>query len=141
MDFGSREWRWSWSEAPSGVETAAPPESERPRVSAYERVEVVANAIYSSADPNVEAPEMVYPQLPPVPPDTADATAVNALQVVIGEDGSVERVRLVSTPRQMTDMLLLSAARTWRFTPARLNGVPVRYRATIRWAAEYPDRR
>jgi hypothetical protein len=33
----------------------------------------------------------------------------------------------------MTDMLLLSGAKTWKFTPAMKEGVPVRYRTTISW--------
>jgi outer membrane biosynthesis protein TonB len=81
---------------------------------------------------------MSYPQLPPVPPDFTDADGINALEVVIGEDGLVQSVRLLSEPRRLTDMMLLSAARTWRFTPATLDGVSVPYRTAIRWAVPQP---
>jgi outer membrane biosynthesis protein TonB len=57
---------------------------------------------------------------------------------MIGTDGLVDRVRLVSTPRRLTDMMLLSAAANWRFTPARLDGTSVPYRVTIRWAVPQP---
>jgi len=57
------------------------------------------------------------------------------MEVIVGEDGSVERVRLVSAARRMTDMMLLSGAKSWRFAPALRDGQPVRYRITINWSA------
>jgi hypothetical protein len=44
-------------------------------------------------------------------------------------------VRLISAARRMTDMMLLSGAKSWRFAPALLDGQPVRYRITINWSA------
>jgi hypothetical protein len=127
----------AWLDIPPDLR-AASREPAAPLISAYEQVSVFANRIYSSADDGVEPPVMVYPQLPPVPPDAADHDTVNALEVIIGDDGIVQRVRLVSQPRRMTDMMLLSAAGSWRFTPAKVDGTPVPYRATIRWSVPLP---
>jgi outer membrane biosynthesis protein TonB len=88
--------------------------------------------VYTTADLEVEPPQMVYPHLPRVPYTGPD---VNSMEVVIGEDGSVERVRLLSAARRMTDMMLLSGAKSWRFAPALRDGQPVRYRITINWSA------
>jgi outer membrane biosynthesis protein TonB len=60
------------------------------------------------------------------------------MEIIIGGNGSVERVRLVSQPRRMTDMMLLSGAKSWRFAPASKNGLPVRYRMAFAWAATTP---
>jgi hypothetical protein len=36
--------------------------------------------------------------------------------------------RLVPTSARLQDRVMVSAAKTWRFTPARRDGQPVRYR-------------
>jgi outer membrane biosynthesis protein TonB len=94
----------------------------------------LANAIYSRDDSEVQPPVMLYPQMPPPlivggPPEGI----VNSMELVIAPDGSVERVRLISAPRRMADMMLLSGAKLWRFSPAVKDGKPVRYRTTLSW--------
>jgi hypothetical protein len=88
--------------------------------------------VYTTTDLDVEPPQMVYPHLPRVAYPGPD---VNSMEVVVGENGSVERVRLLSVARRMTDMMLLSGAKSWRFAPALRDGQPVRYRITINWSA------
>jgi hypothetical protein len=46
------------------------------------------------------------------------------MEVVVGEDGSVERVRLVSAARRMTDMMLLSGASRGDSHPRCATGNP-----------------
>ena len=77
---------------------------------------------------------MVYPQLPPAPLVLGPSNNVNMMEIVIGDDGSVEKVKLVSPPRRMTDMMLLSGAKSWKFAPASKDGLPVRYRIAVSWA-------
>ena len=91
--------------------------------------------IYSPADVDVEPPVMMYPSLPPAMfvARNADVVVVNRMELVIAADGSVERVRLVNGPTRMPDMMLLSGAKLWKFTPAVKDGVPVRYRTTVTW--------
>ena len=93
------------------------------------------DAIFSIADPGVSPPKMVYPQLPP-PPLVAGTNrdSVNVMELIVGDTGSVERVKLVSQPRRMTDMMLLSGAKMWKFAPASKDGQPVRYRMAFSWA-------
>ena len=90
--------------------------------------------IYSSADPDVTPPEIRNPQLPP-PLLSGVHAEVNTIELIVTEDGTVDRVRLVSAPRRMSDMMLLSGAKTWRFEPALRDGRPVKYRLLLSWDA------
>jgi len=95
-----------------------------------------ATTIYSAADADVQPPVMMYPSLPPTVfvARNADVTVVNRMELVIAPDGTVERVRLVNGPQRMPDMMLLSGAKLWRFSPATRNGEAVRYRTTVTWS-------
>ena len=95
---------------------------------------ITAPRIYSSADTDVTPPAMRYPQMPP-PLLSGVQTDLNTIELIITEAGTVERVRLVSTPRRMADMMLLSGAKMWTFEPASRGGQPVRYRLLLSWNA------
>lgn len=99
--------------------------------------ESTAGTIYSSVDADVQPPVLIYPSLPPpiFVAGNAESVVVNRMELVVAADGSVERVRLVSGPTRMPDMMLLSGAKLWKFTPAVKNGAPVRYRAIVTWTA------
>jgi hypothetical protein len=58
---------------------------------------------------------------------------MNTMELIVSTDGRVESVRLLTTPRRMTDMLLLSGAKTWAVQPALKDGTPVRYRTVFSW--------
>ena len=58
---------------------------------------------------------------------------VNQMELVISKMGRVQQVKLSAPPKRMTDMLLLSGAKTWKFTPALKDGQPVRYRTVVSW--------
>ena len=92
--------------------------------------------IYSPTDVDVQPPVMLYPSLPPPVffAKPGEAVASNRMELVIAADGSVERVRLVNGPARMPDMMLLSGAKVWRFSPAMKNGEAVRYRTTVSWS-------
>jgi hypothetical protein len=118
-----------------------PPDAGRPEsplaapIAAPPAETVDPEAIYTSADEGISPPKMLYPQLPPPPLVISGSNDnVNVMEIVIGGDGSVERVKLVSPPRRLTDMMLLSGAKSWRFAPASKNGLPVRYRMAFSWA-------
>jgi hypothetical protein len=92
--------------------------------------------LYSSADRDVEPPALLFPQLtPPLTGPGSSSATMNRMVVVVSAEGTVERVQLVEGPARMPDMMLLSGAKTWRFTPAFKDGEPVRYRTVISWAA------
>jgi hypothetical protein len=89
-----------------------------------------SNLIYSKADAAVTPPRQVYPALPAEPPATM-RRALTVIDLVIAPDGLVERVHLRTTPRDIHEFMLLSAAKAWRFQPALLDGRPVRFRHSV----------
>jgi hypothetical protein len=93
-------------------------------------IEVVPDRIYSRADSQVTLPLSVYPKLPP---ETAalGVTGRTILELTIARDGLVERVKMLTAPRNIHEFMLLSAAKAWRFEPARIDGRPVRFRHTM----------
>jgi hypothetical protein len=86
-----------------------------------------ADRIYSQADPQVTRPLSVYPRFPNNPPG-ASAVGATTLELTIAADGLVERVKMLTTPRNIHEFMLLSAAKAWRFEPARIDGRAVRFR-------------
>jgi hypothetical protein len=88
------------------------------------------NLIYSKADSGVTPPRQVYPALPAQPP-TEMKSAFTVVDLVIAPDGLVERVHLRTTPRDIHEFMLLSAAKAWRFEPALLDGRPVRFLLSV----------
>jgi outer membrane biosynthesis protein TonB len=66
--------------------------------------------------------------MPEVPMRGVPITALGALEIVVGVDGLVVSARLVPTSNRYQDRMMVSAAKTWRFAPARRYGQPVRYR-------------
>lgn len=92
--------------------------------------------LYSRADADVVPPVLLAPELSL--PSTAKGgagTRVNRMVVDVSPDGTVERVQLVEGPARMPDVMLLSGAKAWRFSPASRNGSPVRYRTVVSWVA------
>lgn len=83
--------------------------------------------VYSRGDARVTLPRSVYPKLPPDPTDPAELAKRSVLELLIAPDGLVERVRLRSTPRDVHEFMLVSAAKAWRFEPATFEGRPVRF--------------
>ena len=85
--------------------------------------------IYSQDDSQVTGPVSVYPKLPNEAPGTRAGRTI--LELTIAADGLVERVRMLSAPRNIHEFMLVSAAKAWRFEPARLDGRPVRFRQML----------
>ena len=53
------------------------------------------------------------------------------VRIIVDEQGGVEDARIVESVHTVYDALLLSAARTWKYEPATLDGKPVRYMKLI----------
>ena len=92
--------------------------------------EKASDRIYSLADAAVTVPVSVYPKLPNEGPRPRSAGRT-ILELTIAADGLVERVKMLTAPRNIHEFMLLSAAKAWRFEPARLDGRPVRFRQTL----------
>ena len=93
-----------------------------------------APATYSANDGEVAPPVMLRQQLPSsfLEPDAEVPDDWPYLELVIDEQGAVERVRLRAkslAPGQTLyrHRMLLAAAKAWQFEPAHLNGQAVRY--------------
>ena len=86
-----------------------------------------ADMVYSRADAAVRPPRQVYPALPPEGPPRVRREDLTVLELLIGTDGLVERVRLRTTPKDIHEFMLVSAAKAWRFQAAMLDGRPVRF--------------
>ena len=109
---------------------AAPPvETTQPaEVLAIEPV-LADESIYTAADVDVSRPSPHPSHIPWQWPHGVSRT--ETLEVVISQRGEVERIKLVSPPRRMVDVMALSAAKMWTFDPALKDGAPVRYRLVL----------
>jgi hypothetical protein len=86
--------------------------------------------VYGPEDAGVLPPGVLRQTLPPFPLAVAFA-GQGILEVVIDETGSVERatMRVPVSPRY--DPLAVEAAREWKYRPATLNGVAVKFRKMV----------
>ena len=86
--------------------------------------------IYTSADSDVAPPIAQAQRIPPWIP-TARAIAAQefhgTLELLIDETGAVMSSAMRTSAHPTYNQLLLRATREWKFTPARRQGVPVRY--------------
>jgi hypothetical protein len=89
-----------------------------------------APSIYSQDDKNVQPAVAVKQDLPAYPGRVA-FDRVGVLEVVIDLSGSVESATMVEPVEPLYNRLLLAAAKTWIYRPARLDGAPVKYRKRI----------
>jgi outer membrane biosynthesis protein TonB len=107
------------------VADPAPPSIEE-AVEDPEVVERLDYTVYSSADADV---------VPPTPPVASGIRpwrikAGPSVEVTVGSDGTVEKVRVLGTTR-MSDAMVLSHVKAWKFAPALRAGDPVRYRLLL----------
>jgi TonB family protein len=86
--------------------------------------------IYTVADSKVLMPAAIKQDLPPFSGRVSE-TSVGALEIVINERGQVESATIRESVSPAYDRLAVDAARNWRFKPAMLDGVPVKYRKLI----------
>jgi hypothetical protein len=89
------------------------------------------NLIYSGTEGSVLPPVVVRQVLPPFPRDMV-MTRPGVLELVISQYGDVESAIMRTSINPRYDAMVLSAARAWKYQPARLAGVgPVRFRKLI----------
>jgi protein TonB len=88
--------------------------------------------------PVIVTGDMVRPvlvsKIEPVYPNAARKARLPGrvvLEAVIGLDGSVESVSVISSSSSLFDEAAMAAVRRWKYTPARMNGGPVRVYYTV----------
>ena len=86
--------------------------------------------IYTADDPNVVAPATLN-QVLPMFPGKVTIPLTGRIEVVIDEFGGVESAYVAESVTPMYDALALKAARGWRYKPATVNGVPVKFRKLV----------
>ncbi len=99
-------------------------------------------ATASTSEPDMFTPEHsdvvppvgIRPQLPRELPRNIRRDQLTRIDLVVAPDGTVETVKLVSSPRDVGDSMWLSAIKAWQFQPALKNGRAVRYLKTV-WLA------
>jgi TonB family protein len=90
--------------------------------------------LYTVGAEGVTAPVAIERTLPPwSPPSPALARSIfrGVLEVVINEQGIVERASLTEPISPLYDRRLLEAAKGWRFRPATKDGTPVSFQLPI----------
>ena len=86
--------------------------------------------IYTVGDANVVAPVVINQTLPQYKRD-GYASSPGVLEIVINERGQVESAAMRMPVKQTYDGLALAAAKGWRYKPATVDGVPVKFRKLI----------
>jgi TonB family protein len=102
------------------VPVAAPPPPPAP----------VANRPYTPEDRNVIPPNAINQSLP-VFQGAVFAPRYGMIEVLISETGDVESAVMTQSVTVSYDRLAIAAAKKWRYTPASVNGVPVKFRKSV----------
>ena len=92
--------------------------------------ELDSSRIYTSADPDVTPPIARTQRVPPWIPAARAIAAQDfhgTLELLVDETGAVAEATMRTSAHPAYNQLLLRATREWKFTPARRQGVPVRY--------------
>jgi TonB family protein len=122
------------------AEKAAPPPSAPARSAATTSASTATAAappprVYGVDDDGIVPPVAQVQTMPMWTPPNDNfrrVTFTGSIEVVIDERGSVESARMSQPLNAVYDQLLLSAAKNWRYTPAMLQGQPVKYRRQIK---------
>jgi TonB family protein len=108
-----------------------PPPPAPPVVVAPEPPVIRAPRIYTGEEAGVRAPVTLAQDVPRYPGIVPFAGIKGVVEVVIGENGSVESAAMVVPVANSYDKLVLAAVDKWQYRPATLNGVAVKFRKRV----------
>ena len=111
---------------PAPVVPIAPPPSVPPAAAPAP----APGHIYTADDRTVVPPSIVVQTLPSFRGVTP-VERIGRIEVVIDETGAVESVVMTASVNSAYDKLAVAAARAWRYTPATVNGHPVKFRKIV----------
>jgi hypothetical protein len=86
--------------------------------------------VYMASDLDVVPPIPLQQQLPAFPGQLTVARQ-GLIDVLIDETGVVQTATMTQSVSRQYDGLAVAAARNWRYRPATLNGMPVKYRKAV----------
>jgi hypothetical protein len=91
--------------------------------------------VYDSSAADVLAPVALHQAMPSIPPGLATMLSTihrsGTLDVIIDQQGNVERAVMRESVHPIFDALVMDAARSWKYRPALKDDVAVRYLKTI----------
>lgn len=99
---------------------------------ATEDIAATNEIVYTDADRDVVPPRQLTRQMPITGPTGVPANRVGWLDMIIGRDGTVERVKLNTPLNRHHERMIVSPAKAWKFRPATKAGRAVRYRISIK---------
>jgi len=113
----------------------APPPSAAPSARAEFAAAPAAVPVYTIADVRVSPPVTVDQNVPGMPPAVRaiarSTKKTGILDVVIDESGHVVDVTMRQSLHSAYDSMVVRSAARWKYQPATVNGVPVRFVKTI----------
>jgi hypothetical protein len=110
---------------------APPPPPPQPVLPPAPVAVVPPKGIYGGFETGIMPPVIVKQTLPAFPRDVISRNNDGVLEVVISEAGAVESAVMRTPINPRYDQIVVSAAKLWKYAPATLNGVPVKFRKTI----------
>ncbi len=87
--------------------------------------------LFDSATPGIIPPGTDNIRLHTLEAEEVPAAERGLVEVIVSPYGEVERAKLISTPGDVHEAMILSAIKAWQFTPALKDGHPVRYRLIL----------
>jgi hypothetical protein len=88
--------------------------------------------VYSSQDVGVVPPKPLQPLLPRDAPRGVDPNRLGVVEFVVDQAGDVEVVDLIREGGGVHESMLLAVIKAWRFEPATKDGLPVKFKQTVR---------
>lgn len=112
-------WRWNrgWQELESGLKNPAITSAEKPRVQVP--AQVMQKLLVHRVEPSY-----------PAEARKANLQGIIALDIVVGQDGSVINMKAINGPDVLA-RAAMDALRWWKFEPYRVNGEPVLVETTV----------
>jgi hypothetical protein len=89
-----------------------------------------APRMYNSGDPRVVPPVIIVQRVPPFR-GKVTSSGMGIIEVVIDETGAVESAKMRVPLNGMYDKLVVTAAKSWQYQAATLDGVPVKFRKLV----------
>ena len=104
--------------APTPIVAAAPPPTP------------MAPRVYTAEDTGVVPPMAINQTLPSFR-GLSPVQRIGRIEIVIDETGAVETAFMTASVTATYDKMAVAAARNWHYTPATVNGQPVKFRKVV----------